>query len=477
MADPQATSSFAPFVSADEIRTRFSRAMSDMYRNEVPQYGTLLDLVAEVNADVLHKQPAVQQELERAGDLERLNLERHGAIRLGTAYELSTMRRLFAVMGMQAVGYYDLSVAGVPVHATAFRPVADEALRKNPFRVFTSLLRLELIADADLRAKAADIVAKRQIYTPEALHLINLHEAAGGLSDDEANAFVQAALETFRWHSDATVDLATYQSLQQSHRLLADVVCFKGPHINHLTPRTLDIDAIQALMPARGINAKDVVEGPPRRACPILLRQTSFKALEEAVRFSDHNGSHTARFGEIEQRGVALTPKGRALYDDLLAQVRSMGNAGSAAPDYVARLAQAFEQFPDSHAEMREQGLAYYRYRLTEAGAAQAQRALALLQDPAGGINALVAVAWVAAEPITYEDFLPVSAAGIFQSNLGGQEQRQYQARAARQAFEHDLGTAALDELALYAQAEQRSQDQVQAALQAALAMSATLAV
>ncbi|MDH5859093.1 VOC family protein [Lampropedia aestuarii] len=477
MADTQATSSLTPFVSADEIRTRFSRAMSDMYRDEVPQYGTLLDLVAEVNADVLQSQPAVQQELARAGDLERLNLERHGAIRLGTAYELSTMRRLFAVMGMQAVGYYDLSVAGVPVHATAFRPVADEALRNNPFRVFTSLLRLELIADADLRAKAADIVAKRQIFTPEALHLIDLHETAGGLSDDQANAFVAAALETFRWHSDATVDLATYESLQQSHRLLADVVCFKGPHINHLTPRTLDIDAIQALMPARGINAKDVVEGPPRRTCPILLRQTSFKALEETVRFSDHTGSHTARFGEIEQRGVALTAKGRALYDDLLAQVRSMGNAGSAAPDYVTRLAQAFEQFPDSHVQMREQGLAYYRYSLTEAGAQQAQRALALLQDPAAGMDALVAAAWVAAEPITYEDFLPVSAAGIFQSNLGGQEQRQYQAHAARQAFEHDLGAAALDELALYAQAQQRSQDQVQAALHAAVALGAAAAV
>lgn len=477
MADTQATSSLTPFVSADEIRTRFSRAMSDMYRDEVPQYGTLLDLVAEVNADVLQSQPAVQQELARAGDLERLNLERHGAIRLGTAYELSTMRRLFAVMGMQAVGYYDLSVAGVPVHATAFRPVADEALRNNPFRVFTSLLRLELIADADLRAKAADIVGKRQIFTPEALHLIDLHETAGGLSDDQANAFVAAALETFRWHSDATVDLATYESLQQSHRLLADVVCFKGPHINHLTPRTLDIDAIQALMPARGINAKDVVEGPPRRTCPILLRQTSFKALEETVRFSDHTGSHTARFGEIEQRGVALTAKGRALYDDLLAQVRSMGNAGSAAPDYVTRLAQAFEQFPDSHVQMREQGLAYYRYSLTEAGAQQAQRALALLQDPAAGMDALVAAAWVAAEPITYEDFLPVSAAGIFQSNLGGQEQRQYQAHAARQAFEHDLGAAALDELALYAQAQQRSQDQVQAALHAAVALGAAAAV
>ena len=45
------------------------------------------------------------------------------------------------------MGYYDLSVAGVPVHSTAFRPVTDAALLANPFRVFTSLLRLELVDD------------------------------------------------------------------------------------------------------------------------------------------------------------------------------------------------------------------------------------------------------------------------------------------------------------------------------------------
>ncbi|MFA4914652.1 MAG: DUF1338 domain-containing protein, partial [Burkholderiaceae bacterium] len=45
------------FVSSDEIRARFSKAMSDMYRQEVPQYGTLLDLVADINKDVLAAQP------------------------------------------------------------------------------------------------------------------------------------------------------------------------------------------------------------------------------------------------------------------------------------------------------------------------------------------------------------------------------------------------------------------------------------
>lgn len=64
------------------------------------------------------------------------------------------------------------------------------------------------------------------------------------------------------------------------------------------------------MMPECGITPKILIEGPPRREVPILLRQTSFKALEEQVLFVDEKqGTHTARFGEIEQRGVALTPK------------------------------------------------------------------------------------------------------------------------------------------------------------------------
>jgi uncharacterized glyoxalase superfamily metalloenzyme YdcJ len=34
---------------------------------------------------------------------------------------------------------------------------------------------------------------------------------------------------------------------------VADVVSFRGPHINHLTPRTLDIDAAQAAMIEHGM--------------------------------------------------------------------------------------------------------------------------------------------------------------------------------------------------------------------------------
>ncbi|UZH04694.1 VOC family protein [Pantoea anthophila] len=435
------------FLSADRIRTRFSQAMSGMYQQEVPQYGTLMQLVATVNERTLDADCALKDRLTAADEIDRLNIERHGAIRVGTADELATLRQLFAVMGMSPVGYYDLSQAGVPVHSTAFRPVDDTALRRNPFRVFTSLLRPELIDDPALREKATTILAARDIFTPRCRALLRVHQEQGGFTADQAEAFVTEALETFRWHAHSPVDSQTYQALNQQHRLIADVVCFPGCHINHLTPRTLDIDRVQQLMPSRGIDPKTLIEGPPRRQVPILLRQTSFRALEEAIIFQDgHPGTHTARFGEIEQRGVALTPKGRALYDRLLSEAGS----GQDNEQHQQHLAAIFRDFPDDETTLRQQGLAWFHYRLSEKG---------MMTPPAQGesLDTLIAQGRVVADPIVYEDFLPVSAAGIFQSNLGDQAQVRSAGQASRQTFEAALGCEVLDEMALYEARQQRS--------------------
>lgn len=436
-------------ITTDDIREHFSQAMSAMYQQEVPQYGTLLELVADVNLVVLEHHPKLHEKLANADELARLNVERHGAIRVGSAEELSTLRRMFAIMGMHPVSYYDLSQAGVPVHSTAFRPIDDVSLARNPFRVFTSLLRLELIENRELRDKAAAILAKRDIFTPRCKALIAQFEVQGELTEAEAKEFVSEALETFRWHRHATVDQETYLALHNEHRLIADVVCFPGCHINHLTPRTLDIDRVQALMPEYGIDPKTLIEGPPRREVPILLRQTSFRALEEPVLFAgEHKGTHTARFGEIEQRGVALTPKGRALYDQLLTEA----GTGKDNISHQQHLAAIFKAFPDSEMFLRRQELAYFRYRLTPAGEAH-RHAFRPGDDP----QPLIERGWLVAQPITYEDFLPVSAAGIFQSNLGNETQARSHGNASKLAFEMALGSEVLDEFTLYQQAEDRS--------------------
>ena len=434
-------------ISDDTIRAMFSTQLSALCKSEMPRYRAMTELVARVNAVVLASQPELATLY--ASNSAGLDIERHGAIRVGTAAELALLRRLFAVMGMAPVGYYDLSVAGLPVHSTAFRPTTDAALRRCPFRVFVSLLRLDLIPQAALRDEAAAILSQRRIVTPRALELLERSEWDGDFTETDVGEFVGEALETFRWRSAATVSIDVYRRLHQAHPLLADICCFAGPHINHLAAPTLDIDAVQRELRTESFSAKDVIEGPPRRRCPILLRQTSFKALAEPVKFlGGDEATHSVRFGEVEQRGVALTDAGRALYDRLLAA--ALGAPPGEA--YEQELIRQFAAFPDDEMTLWTEGLAYFRYRpATDAscvsGGSQTQIS----------IQNLLLQGRLSIDPILYEDFLPVSAAGIFRSNLGDRTEGEQRGHANRQSFEEALGCAVMDAQSLYAAIEAQS--------------------
>lgn len=466
-----------------------------MYRQEVPLYGDLIELVSDVNHSVLSNNIELAKTCTDNDDLHRLTVERHGAIRVGTPEEFQLLAKIFTLLGMSPVGFYDLSDCGLPIRATAFRPTTDAALRRNPFRVFTSLLQLDLIPDQQSRELAREILSKRRIATPALEELVDrvLTQQGGAMTERDADQFIPAAIEVFKWHSDTTVSKADYDRLRKVHPLVADIVCFRGPHINHLTPRSLDIDAVQAGMGARGIDAKEVIEGPPQRAWPILLRQTSFKALSEPVYFLDASaadgrvfGHHTARFGEIESRGAAVTPKGLQWYQERLAAFNHA--EGRRSPDekrnckdaYQDRLRSFFADYPDTADELRRQGLAYFRFSLSSGGDQQQAASVAAGDDAAASgttrVQALLAQNTIKFEPITYEDFLPASAAGIFSSNLesSGVSTRSSTPESAsdqggadelRRQFERQTGIQIQDVFELYETMERRSVAQVAAQL------------
>ncbi|KAK3402694.1 hypothetical protein B0T20DRAFT_474479 [Sordaria brevicollis] len=438
---------------ADQLRTVFVQALSNMYREEVPLYGKLVDIVRTVDSSVLEKRGKNLDDLPI-----RHQLERHGAIRLGTIQEMRQISRLFAIMGMHPVGYYNLEMVGFPLHGTAFRPTSEESLRRNPFRVFTTVLRPDLIVSPTVRETASEILARRELFSPRLRELMNQAEQdVTRLTQKDADELIVEALKVFKWHSRSTVPLETYLSLKQEHPMVADIVCFPSAHINHLTPRTLDIDAVQLEMIRQGLPAKECIEGPPAgRKCEILLRQTSFKALEEQVVFcgSGVSGTHTARFGEVEQRGAAVTRKGRDLYDKLLAAAVDLGNG------WDQSLAQAFQDYPDDWTELRKQGLVYFRYRVSADATSRNKEPLPT------DMGALLQAGVVECEPITYEDFLPFSAAGIFASNLAdtnGTADRKLQATrcSSRVELEGVLGREILSEIDVYEALQRASVDEV----------------
>jgi uncharacterized glyoxalase superfamily metalloenzyme YdcJ len=367
-------SAHTTFTETWRLRAGFAAALSRMYGAEVPAYTSLVDVATAVNRE--HSGD------ERLGSLSRVTAERHGAIRVGSVRELADVADLFAAFGMYPVGYYDLREAAspVPVVSTAFRPIDADELAHNPFRVFTSMLATAdpRFFPSDLRSRVERFVSDRQLFDPALIADARRIASTGGAPSAEADDFVARATAAFQL-SREPIDTGWYTELSQVSAVAADIAGVRSTHINHLTPRVIDIDELYRRMAAKGIVMNGKIEGPPPCDGPdVLLRQTSFRALGEPRWFRDSEGTVTqgslrVRFGEVEARGVALTREGRERYD-----------AAMSAPDPAATWGQ---YFPSTDAELAASGLAYYRGG-----------------DPT--------------KPVVYEDFLPASAAGIFRSNL-----------------------------------------------------------
>ncbi|GGV28936.1 hypothetical protein GCM10010277_11430 [Streptomyces longisporoflavus] len=447
-------------ISQWQLRAAFAVRLSEMYGREVPAYTTLVDVTHQVNEDTLRARGA---DAERLGSIGRVTAERHGAIRVGTPAELRDVARIFGALGMRPVGFYDLREAAssaVPVVSTAFRPVDPGELARNPFRVFTSLLTPAdpRFFDAEIRSRLEAFLADRELFPPELLHLADRAEAERELTEARAMRFLHLAVRAFELSAEP-IDQAWYEELQRVSAVAADIGGVRSTHINHLTPRVLDIDELYRRMTDRGIEMIDTIQGPPGWQGPdLLLRQTSFRALAEPRAQRRPDGSITrgalrVRFGEVEARGIALTPAGRALYDRLLTLVDDEAARHPAADrTELARTLWA-THVPATERELAARDLAYFTYH------AAPERPLDGTRPPAA-IGALESGGWVRAEPVVYEDFLPRSAAGIFQSNLSGEGAR----NAGQEGIAYDsdwlsgaINREVLDPYALYERQQSRS--------------------
>jgi len=436
-----------------ELRAAFAAQMADVYGREVPAYTTLVDVCEEVNRDVLARDGVAAQ---RLGSIRRVSAERHGAIRVGTPHELSEVAQIFGALGMHPVGYYDLRDAArsaVPVVSTAFRPIDEQELARNPFRMFTSMLVTDdrRFFSTDLQARLDAFLARRTLFSPDLLELAAGSIAEHGLDHDDAEQFLKLAVEAFTLSSEP-VDAAWYAELEQVSSVAADIGGVSSTHINHLTPRVLDIDDLYARMSSRGITMIDAIQGPPRWDGPdVLLRQTSFRALAEPRRMRMASGEVVegelrVRFGEVEARGIALTPAGRDVVDPL-------------PPDASAWAAAV----PGSERELARAGLAWFTARPGDVDALTAAG-----RTPPADPDALVDEGWVQLDPVVYEDFLPRSAAGIFRSNLAadGSSDRSREGVVRDQAWLAGvLGRDVHDPMELYAAEVEASWAGVRAAL------------
>ena len=486
----------APFADRLEMQHRLFAELSRMFGQEVPLYDKSLLINRETNKTVGTLLAQLHRGFQLSdAELDQTSSERHGAIRIGKPAEYRLVSRFFAAFGMEPHNYYDMTNVGAksqPIVATAFRSRLDP-----DHRIFCSLLMTDYF-DPATRERIETLLATRQVFSANAIVLLDRNERQGGLNWDEANALIAEGVNRiFKWTGQAR-DHQLYQDLcQAGFKIAADIACFESHHLNHLTPNTFcmdlytaamkfclgemdeptfrsraqtalnrlvqradrdwlrlhfkhrDRDGMDAYQPgalsADGVTKeverltrrlqqpdltlsklnhsgfKDFTEGPSEDT-PVLLRQDAYKALTEPVKFRNADGSivdtvHTARFGEIEQRFYATTPRGRELYDRCLAEADAVReeNPGLSKKDFAAyeqMVAQPFAPFPKTLPELLAQGLVYGRHTATPEGIAA--KGTIKTTD----LVELVRLGYVDYDGLRYEDFLPVSAAGIFASNL-----------------------------------------------------------
>jgi uncharacterized glyoxalase superfamily metalloenzyme YdcJ len=255
------------------------------------------------------------------------------------------------------------------------------------------------------------------------LYTAAMKSCLGELDPAEFRRRAEKALDRLAKSSDKDYLRLTFKHLKQS-----EIDNLKSTNIpkdavaqlaEKLTRRLQEPDLVLKKLNHAGF--KDFTEGPAAEV-PILLRQDAYKALTEPVQFRQPDGSvidtvHTARFGEIEQRGYATTPEGRFLYDRCLAETDAARekNPSLAKKDfnaYESMCTKQFEPFPQQLPELLTKKLVFGRYSATPKGLS------ANGKINTADINELVRNGYVRYEGLRYEDFLPISAAGIFASNL-----------------------------------------------------------
>ncbi|MEV6655293.1 FAD-dependent oxidoreductase [Streptomyces sp. NPDC051219] len=183
---------------------------------------------------------------------------------------------------------------------------------------------------------------------------------------------------------------------------------------------------------------------PPRIPFTLDFGSTLPRGFREADG-SVTSGSLRVRFNEVEARGIALTRRGRALYDELV---------GEPAEQWECR-------FPATERELAVDEHAFFTYEPVLDHPADGRR-------PPRELAGLLDSGRLTATPIVYEDFLPRSAAGIFQSNLtdtGIQDTSRPGAHYDAHWLSEAIGRPVHDSFDLYAAQQNHSLERARRAL------------
>lgn len=432
-------------VKPSWIRSEIVREILAMFASTMPIYEQMFAVAREINS--------------RAGEDEAQRLGRimHGAIRCASDEELRNITDLFAVMGNYPVNYYDLREK-VSVESTAFRPITQEEIEENGFRIFCSRLSLECVP-AEHRDYVQSIIGRRKLFSPELTELILKAKTNGGLDKEQAREFIAACVKLFTRPGEALISLAEFAKLQSINKVACQVLVSNSLAFNHLTPSVASVPAAHEEMQRRGIKTIPVWQGPVGK--DFILRQTSCLAPPVKLKFPNGDGTYEIAeyqetFVEFEERLQALTPKGRerfeALFDEGKDALKLKESDPGYAEHYYQVMREALSGFPADMRTLWDEGLAYFTFETTDKQSGSCE-----------DIDSLIANDAVKLLPQQYEDFFGPAATNIFNSNIGLEDVSNVGVAKpdSQSTFEKAMGREVVNMYDYYQQIQDASRDQV----------------
>ena len=420
-------------LDRSEIGTRTSAALTRMYEQENPIFKLILALAKKASG------------IDAAAIV-------HGAIRLPEGQEYTDAVKIMEACGLSLQNIYHLPEHHIIASAACPDPLAHES-----FRMFMSMLRVtdavnDIIANPKTEYVAKDperfrdqvkqAIAARPGIDRKLLTLADKAGSQDGLTEAELHAFTKGVTDWLQMDTETPIDKALYETLiAEGSDVLADVVCFKKTHLNHLTPQIpvaknlkpmgMDIIALTAQIQA----FFDLVNDSARtgntsheaeKYLKHILGETSWHTL--GITKEDFLGWAQLR-NSIEKKAAALrnpdavqsTPQppfngltmiaiqGQRQDDGIAIYLQQVSNKG-----VPVKVRDILHMAP--FVELEQRG-----YWLTQAGEQYVSAPHQLQTFKTYSCQELCDKGYIyhhAGIPLKYPGFLPKNAAGIFKGNL-----------------------------------------------------------
>lgn len=284
----------AALLTPSVLRERFVERATDKFASNVPDFVALKRLVAD-NGGVFRND--------------------HGAIRTADPALTRLFLRAAQVLGLRRE--LDYRFPAKKLVSCDLQVIGEEA---SPFKIFVSQVDLDAFP-ADVATLIREDCAEQARAVDHASFtvLIERHEQQGGLSEPDAEAFVDHFVERLMHRNGPPLKRSTLEAVSRVSGEAASALAL-GPDFNHVTIDVYaagfsGIETMTAAMQARGFRMLPAIQGAPGTK----LRQTATMAATMATPVREADGrvgsaQTEKQFVEIIERNQAVDDDGHRLW-------------------------------------------------------------------------------------------------------------------------------------------------------------------